>query len=124
MDIHCRPQYFKLFHFCVRERAKGLKLWFFFNFSPMALRPNADHGLLILEVSRSHTTTHHIRGRTRSEKRSAPRRDLFLTTHNTHNRKTTMPPAGFEPIISAGERPQIYALDSAGTGTGLEFLIY
>ena len=27
----------------------------------VALRPNAGHGLLILEVSRSHTTTHHIR---------------------------------------------------------------
>ena len=25
----------------------------------VALRPNAGHGLLILEVSRSHTTTHH-----------------------------------------------------------------
>jgi len=30
-------------------------------FSPVALRPNAGHGLLILEVSRSHTTTHHSR---------------------------------------------------------------
>jgi len=28
---------------------------------PMALRPNAGHGLLILEVYRSHTTTHHRR---------------------------------------------------------------
>jgi hypothetical protein len=27
----------------------------------MALRPNAGHGLLILEVSRSHTTTRHSR---------------------------------------------------------------
>ena len=27
----------------------------------VALRPNASHGLLILEVSRSHTTTHHTR---------------------------------------------------------------
>jgi hypothetical protein len=27
----------------------------------VALQPNASHGLLILEVSRSHTTTHHIR---------------------------------------------------------------
>jgi hypothetical protein len=26
-----------------------------------ALRPNAGRGLLILEVSRSHTTTHHSR---------------------------------------------------------------
>ena len=28
-----------------------------------------------------------------------------------------MPPAGFEPTISVGERPQTYALDSAATGT-------
>ena len=30
-------------------------------FISVALRPNAGHGLLILEVSRSHTTTHHTR---------------------------------------------------------------
>jgi len=29
-----------------------------------------------------------------------------------------MPPAGFEPTISAGELPQNYALHSAATGTG------
>ena len=29
-----------------------------------------------------------------------------------------MSPAGFEPTISAGERPQTYALDRAATGTG------
>jgi len=29
-----------------------------------------------------------------------------------------MPPVGFETIISAGERPQTYALDRAATGTG------
>jgi hypothetical protein len=29
-----------------------------------------------------------------------------------------MPPAGFESTISAGERPQTYALDRAATGTG------
>jgi len=31
--------------------------------------------------------------------------DLYLTTHNTHNRQTSMSPVGFEPTISAGERP-------------------
>jgi hypothetical protein len=31
-----------------------------YNFFAVALRPNAGHGL-ILEVSRSHTTTHHSR---------------------------------------------------------------
>jgi len=29
-----------------------------------------------------------------------------------------MPPVGFEPTISAGERPKTYALDDAGNGTG------
>jgi hypothetical protein len=29
-----------------------------------------------------------------------------------------MPPMGFEPTTSAGERPQTYSLDRAATGTG------
>ena len=29
-----------------------------------------------------------------------------------------MPPVGFEPTISAGERPQTHALDRVATGTG------
>jgi hypothetical protein len=29
-----------------------------------------------------------------------------------------MPPVGFEPTISAGERPQTHALDSASNETG------
>jgi hypothetical protein len=35
---------------------------------------------------------------------SARRRDLYLTTHNTHNRPTSMPPVIFEPTIAADER--------------------
>jgi len=31
-----------------------------------------------------------------------------------------MPPAGFEPTISAGERPQTSALDDAATGIGIQ----
>ena len=31
---------------------------------------------------------------------------LYLTTHNTDNRQTSMPPAGFGPAIPASERPQ------------------
>ena len=30
-----------------------------------------------------------------------------------------MPPVGFEPTISAGERPQTHALDQTATGTGV-----
>ena len=31
---------------------------------------------------------------------------LRRTTHDTHNRQISMPPVGFEPKISAGERPE------------------
>ena len=34
------------------------------------------------------------------------RTDLYVTTHNTHNRQTSMLPVGFEPRFSARERPQ------------------
>ena len=34
-----------------------------------------------------------------------------------------MLPVGFEPTISAGERPHTYALDRAATGTGLLLLV-
>ena len=57
--------------------------------------------------------------RTPPDEWSARRRDLCLTTHNIHNRQTPMPAVGFEPTISAGERPQTYALDRAATGTGI-----
>ena len=57
-------------------------------------------------------------GRTPLDEWSARRRDLYLTTHDTHSRQTSMPPVGFEPTISAGERPQTYALDRAATGAG------
>ena len=42
-------------------------------------------GLLIHDVSRSHTTTYHSRW-TPVDKWSARRRDLYLTTHSTQNR--------------------------------------
>ena len=65
-----------------------------------------------------HTQRRTTIGRTPLDEWSARRRDLYLTTHNTHNRQTSMHPVGFEPTISAGERPQTYALDRAASGTG------
>ena len=52
-----------------------------------------------------HTQRRTTIGRTSLDEWSARRRDLYLTTHKTHNRQTSMPPLGFEPTISAGERP-------------------
>jgi hypothetical protein len=43
-------------------------------------------------------------GRTPLDELSARRRDLNLTTLNTHKRQTSMPPRGFEPSIPASKR--------------------
>jgi hypothetical protein len=58
-------------------------------------------------------------GRTLLDERSARRSGLFLTTHNTYNRQTSMPSAGVETTASAGERPRIHALERAATGAGI-----
>ena len=65
-----------------------------------------------------HTQRRSTFSRTPLDEWSARRRDLYLTTHNTHNRETSIPPEGFDPTISAGERPQTCALDRAATGIG------
>ena len=56
--------------------------------------------LMFLDHTQRRTTV----GRTPLAELSAHRRDLYLTTHDTHNRQISMPPVGFEPKISAGER--------------------
>jgi hypothetical protein len=56
-------------------------------------------------------------GRTPLDEWAGRRRDLQLTTHNTHKRQTLMPSAGFETAIPTSERPQTYATDRAATGT-------
>ena len=82
---------------------------------PKALRPNAGHGLLIHEVSRSHTTTQQsVRLLWTSDQ---------LVAETSNWQQTSMPPVGFEPTISVGERPQTYALDRAATGTGFLHLL-
>ena len=52
--------------------------------------------------------THTTLGRTPTDEWSARRRDIFLTTHNTQNRRKLMPLAEFEPAIPENERPQTH----------------
>ena len=66
-------------------------------------------------VAPDHTDTDTL-GKTPLDKGSARRRDLYLTTHNTHKRQTSMPPAGFEHAIPARQWSQNHALDRAVTG--------
>ena len=53
--------------------------------------------LMFLDHTQRRTTV----GRTPLDERSARRRDLYLTTHDTHNRRISMPPVGFEPKIES-----------------------
>jgi hypothetical protein len=65
-----------------------------------------------------HTTL----GRTPLDEGSARRKDLYLTTHRSHGRQTSMTPAGLEPTIPVSERPQTHALDCAATGIAYQSL--
>jgi hypothetical protein len=86
--------------------------WYF----PMAQQPLVCKGLIIIEASPPnwHTTL----GGDPLDEWSALRRDLYLPTHNSHKRQTSMLPSGFEPAITARERPQTHSIDCAATGIG------
>ena len=83
----------------------------------LAQQPPVGHDLLILAFSRSHTTTHHNRQDSSGRVISSSHRPLPDNTQ--HSRQTDMPPVGFQPTISAGQRPQTDAFDGAATGTSL-----
>jgi hypothetical protein len=64
-------------------------------------------------MTHTHTHTH---GRTPVEEGWASSKDLYPKTHNTHNRQTSMSPAGCKPATPGSVEPQIHALDRAATG--------
>jgi hypothetical protein len=57
-----------------------------------------------------HTQWRTTVSRTPLDEWSAHCRSLYITKHNTHNRQSSMPLVGFEPTLSAGERPQTCVL--------------
>ena len=75
-------------------------------------------GLLIVEVSRSHSdTSHSVKA---SGKEVGPlQRSLPDSIHNIHNRQTSMHTGGFEPAIPAASQRQLtHTLDRADMGKG------
>jgi hypothetical protein len=73
---------------------------------PPGARAPRRPSVLIIKALRSHSDTPN----------SAQCRDLYPTTHNTHNRQTSTPLAGFESTIPARKQPQSHALDCVATG--------
>ena len=90
-----------IFHTWLTQQRQSSTFFFLWRCSPT--RTMASSFLMrFLDHTQRRTTV----GRIPLYEGSARRRYLYLTTHNIHNRLTSMPPAGFEPTISAGKRPQ------------------
>jgi len=87
------------------------------DFFPHGATALVGHGIFIIEVARSHTTF----CRTPLEVWSARRSELYLTTHNTHKRQTTISPSGIETAIPGRNRPQTHvrSLGSAAQIMGI-----
>jgi hypothetical protein len=106
---------FKHIHLATHERdAQTCRLSFPFFRRDSSQRAKASSLNRFLD----HTQQCATFGRTPLYEGSARRRDLYLTTHNTHNRETSMPPVGFELTIPASEWPQTDTLDRVATGIG------
>ena len=94
---------------------------YFYYFFYLTQQPNAARAASFMTFL-DHTQRHTTVGKTPLDEGSARCRDLYMTTHNTHNRQTCMPSTGFEPAIPANERPQTFALDRSATGIGIILL--
>jgi hypothetical protein len=82
----------------------------------LAQQPTVAQGLFIHEVSRSHITTHQsVVLLLTSDQLAAEPSTWQHPTYKTDIQALV----GFEPTISARERPQTHALDRAATGAGI-----
>jgi hypothetical protein len=84
-----------------------------------AWQPPVGQGLLIHEVSSSHTTTHHSRQDSSRRVISPTQRSLPVNTQQSQLTDRHPCPRDSN-TISAGERPQTYALERAATGIGFD----
>ena len=82
-------------------------------------------GTVLSYYQRFTTTLRHTTvSRTPLDEWLAQRTDLYLITHNAHNKQTSVPPATFEPAIPASKRLQTHVLDRAVTGNNPLLLGY
>ena len=106
--LRCSLFVFNLLQLVFHSRTVHLSFLFYWCYNPLwvcILQPSS--GAIASSSTRflDHTQRRATVGRTPLDEWSVRRRDLYLTTHNTHNRQTSMTPVGFEPTIAAGERP-------------------
>lgn len=88
----------------------------FISYSDRLLHNHGSCGVLLLQLITLNDT--HTFRRIPLDEGSARQIDLYVATHNTHKRQTSMLPAEFEPAIATIERRKTRALDRAATGIG------
>ena len=86
--------------------------WFSFSRDARAPPPSVGQDLLFIEASQSRSDSAHS-GRLNSQ----------TQRHLPDDRQNSMPQAGFEPTISASERPQTHDLERAATVLGNMYLL-
>jgi len=79
----------------------------------IGLRPS-NYRCFTITLKHTHTHTHTL-GRAPLDEWWARNRELYLTTHNTHKRQTSMRSAGFEPAFPTSKRLQTHSLNRAAT---------
>jgi hypothetical protein len=87
-----------VYAFCAKLDCVGELYYFFLTMVQQASWAKASL------FSRIYDHRHTTLGRPPLDEWSARRRHIYVTTHNTHKRHTSMPPSGFEPTIPASER--------------------
>jgi hypothetical protein len=92
---HCK------FYFRLRVLPWFISLFFSSNGSTAPWGPRPPHFLRL----HNHTVRHTTLDRTPLKEGPAHRRDLYLTTHNTRKRQTSMPPVGFFFVACPGFFP-------------------
>ena len=104
-------------HYLRRRSSKELQCQLLIFYFLVALRPSVSYGFFIREVSRSHTATHHSLQDSSGRMISSSQKPLQENTQHSHERERPMPPAVFEPTISAGQLSQTYTSDLAANET-------
>ena len=85
-------------------------------------QPKVGQDLLIIVDSWSHSDTSHSVGLLWTSDQLNAETTTWEHTTLTRDRQTSMPPAVFEPTVSAGERSQTHALDRGAKSPATESL--
>ena len=100
--------------YCVKVMNEVIFFLYFLQWRNSPMLTKAASFFRFLNQTQWHTAV----GRTPLNEGSAPHREIFPTTRNTHRRQAFIPPAGSKPAMPASVRQHTLALARSATGIG------